>query len=171
MTASYTPYLFAPLTEFMIYFWLMGIVHVVVIIAGLVIATPTLFFNVRRYLVFSRGYVVFNVVLLLVCALLNLLWSYTVWGVAYYSMDYVTDFSPFWPVMEHMIYYDFGGKTGRILNGMNIYQVHLIWFLFAFAAWMITSYIDSLIRKMWLRGSIGKMMSTTDGNRCAEDKR
>ena len=128
-------------------------VHGCITLAGLILATPTLFFSVKRYLVFARGYSVFNAILLFVSALLNLVWSYTVWGVAYYSMDYVTDFCPFFPITHHRIFYEWDGETGEILNGLKIYHVQLIWFLFAFVAWIISIHLYLLIRRKWTKAT------------------
>ena len=141
--------MFSPLTELLIYFSLMGIVHAAITVAGLAIASPMLFFNATRYLVFARGYIVFNLILVFVCALLNLLWSYAVWGVVYFSTDYVTDFSPFWPITQHMIDSPFCDMTGKIFHGLNILHVQAIWLLFAFTAWASTIFLYSRLRRIW----------------------
>src|SRR5690606_17432133 len=100
---------------------------------------------------FARGFAVFNLLFVVVCAFFNLLWSYTVWGRVYFSTDYVTDFSPFWPITQRYIELPFGEMTGAIFPGFSIWHVHVIWFLFAFAAWCVTCFLSSRIRRVHLR--------------------
>ena len=151
MNEPYTPYMFSPVTEFMIYFWFMGLVHAAVLVAGLILALPFLFRGARRYLTFARGYAVFNLILVLVCAVLNLLWSYTIWGHVYFSTDYVTDFSPFWPITQSYIEAPFGDMVGRVLPGFTIWHVRGIWFAFAFSAWVTAIFLYSRARRLWTR--------------------
>lgn len=146
--------MFSPLSEFLIYFCVGGLVHLVVLIAGIICATPLLFGRIRRYIRFVAWYSLFNVILILVSALMNSLWSFTVWGVAYYSMDYVTDFSPFWPITQGTIDAHFGGQRGALLNGMTLRGVQLLWLGFAVFTWIATAWIFIKTRKL-----IGKQAS------------
>ena len=142
--------------EFLIYLWFMGLVHAVVVEAVLLFATPLFFVRRRAYLVFVRGFFVFNILLLCVSVMLNALWSCTIWGNLYFSTDYVVDFIPVWPITQHRIDFAFNDTPGQILHGLSIWHVRAVWLAFAFAAWAVTAFLYSRIRRIWNKGTLNK---------------
>lgn len=140
--------------EILLYIGFMGLFHAAIVIAGLLLALPLLLGRKRRYLVFVRGFFVFNALLLVVSAMLNALWSCTIWGSLYFSTDYVVDFSPFWPITKHLIDMPFGDMTGRIFLGLNIRHVQAVWFAFAFAAWTTAVFLYSRFRRFWTKRNL-----------------
>jgi hypothetical protein len=84
--------------------------------------------------------------LLIVGAIFNGVWSCSVWGRLYYSADYVFDFSPFWPITERVLNVTFGEARGRLL-GVSLFQLQLVWLVFAVSTWTITILSYRLIRQ------------------------
>jgi len=142
-TAPYTPYMLSPLNEFLAYIWLAGLIHLVLLIAGILLVTLLTNFSPQKYVTFVKRYTVFNLIFLIVSATMNVVWSYAVWGVAYYSTDYVVDFVPLWPITQKTIDADFGGQTGALLNGFSLRGVQSVWLVIALMTWAITIFIYS----------------------------
>ena len=139
-----------PLFQVYAYFLLAGMVHAALAAAGLVLALPLVFFRHHAYVVFARGFVVFNVLLLICGCAANLLWDRFVFGTVYVSMDYVFDFTPFWPLSQRHIDMKWGDVSGEIYHGMGMAHVRALWAAFSFAAWMGTIFLYSRIRRLWL---------------------
>jgi len=147
------PIIEAPL-EALLYTCFFGIVHAAILGAGLVLALPLCFWGWRQYLVFARGFAVFSVLLLLTAAVLNAVWSCTIWGRVYYSTDYVVDFNPFYPISQTWIETPFGNMKGQIYPGFGMLHVRAAWFLFALATWTGAIYLYSRTRRLWNKRSI-----------------
>ncbi len=144
------PIIEAPV-EALLYVLFFGLVHAAILAAGLVLATPLFRYGWKQYLIFARAFVVFNVCLLVTSAIMNAIWSCTIWGRVYFSTDYVADFNPFYPIGQAYIESSFGDMKGRILSGFSIGYVRAAWFAFAFAAWVGTALLYSGIRRLWTR--------------------
>src|SRR5439155_13427321 len=84
---------------------------------------------------------------LLVGSLGNGLWSCLIWGRLYDSMDYIFDFTPFWPIARRVIDEPWGDEHGRLF-GVSLFQLQLIWFLFAAGTWGLTVALYRLIRRL-----------------------
>jgi hypothetical protein len=147
MIESY-PMSAAPIEAFG-YFVVMGFFHLAVMIAVLLLAVPLLFVSRRMYFVYTRGFCVFNVLLLVLSSILNGVWSCAIWGNIYFSTDYVIDFTPFWPITQNLIDMSFGDVSGDIFYGLSILHVQAIWLGFAFAAWAGTVFLYSKTRRLW----------------------
>lgn len=83
---------------------------------------------------------------LLVAAFFNGLWSCSVWGWLYYSIDYVSDYSPFWPISQSVIDDHFGDRHGELF-GVSLFQLQLVWLLFAIGTWSATIYLYRRVRR------------------------
>ncbi len=84
--------------------------------------------------------------LLVAGSLVNGLWSCLVWDRLYDSTDYVFDFIPFWPINQSMIDRPFGNERGQLL-GVSLFQLQLVWCVFAAGAWGVTIFLYRLIRR------------------------
>jgi hypothetical protein len=82
---------------------------------------------------------------LVVGSLFNGLWSCLVWDRLYDSTDYVFDFVPFWPITQSMIDRLWGDGRGQLL-GVSLFQLQLVWFLFAVGTWGATIFLYRLVR-------------------------
>lgn len=139
----------APL-EALLYASFFGLVHAIIAGAGLVIGIPLLRHGWRRYLIFAGAFVVFNICFLVTSAIMNAIWSCTIWGRVYFSTDYVVDFNPFYPISQAWIEVPFGDVEGKIFPGFSIVHVRAAWFVFAFAAWAGSIFLYSRIRRLWI---------------------
>jgi len=84
----------------------------------------------------------FMVLFLFVGALFNGLWSCLIWDRLYNSTDYYFDFCPFWPITRAVIDAPWGDERGRLL-GVTLFQLQLIWFIFAAGTWTVTIFFIS----------------------------
>ncbi len=91
--------------------------------------------------------------LLLVGSVFNGLWSCLIWERLYDSTDYVFDFMPFWPISRAVIDAPWGDARGRLI-GVSLFQLQLIWLLFAAGTWGATAFCYRLVRK---QGRLTKM--------------
>jgi hypothetical protein len=82
--------------------------------------------------------------LLVVGSIANGLWSCLVWGRFYFSTDYVFDFSPFWPITQKVIDAPFGEMRGQLF-GVSLFQLQLVWLLFATGTWTVSILLYRLI--------------------------
>jgi len=98
-------------------------------------------------------------VLLLVGSVFNGLWSCLVWDRLYDSTDYVFDFMPFWPITGRVIDAPWGDERGRLL-GVSLFQLQLVWFLFAAGTWVATTVLYRLVRR---RGRLTSVVEATAG--------
>jgi hypothetical protein len=147
MSNTFQPY---PWSEFpmecLIYLMFMSVVHLAAFIIGCAFAAPV--FGEERGMFRRRvgGLGLFPSLLLVVGSFFNGLWSCTVWGRLYCSTDYVWDFMPFWPVTQRDIDAPFGNERGRLL-GVSLFQLQLVWFLFAAGTWGVTIFLYRFIRR------------------------
>ena len=79
--------------------------------------------------------ILFQGYLLISSMFVNGLWSCIVWGRLYWSVDYTSDFSVFMPITRGQIDYSWGAEMSGGLNGITLFQLNLIWAIFAMAAW------------------------------------
>src|SRR5258708_6300544 len=133
--------------ECWIYLQFMSILHLALFIIGGVV----LLASARKRLVSFRKQAgrlaLFLSLLLVVGSLFNGVWSCSVWGRFYYSTDYVFDFMPFWPITQITIDASFGNEHGRLL-GVTLFELQLVWLLFATGTWGVTIFLYRLIRKL-----------------------
>lgn len=88
-------------------------------------------------------FAVFNALLLGVGAIFDGVWSCTIWGRFYDSTDYVFDFTPFWPITQGIIDRPWGNERGQLL-GISLFQLQLIWLVFALGVWTTTIFLYRL---------------------------
>lgn len=144
------PIIEAPI-EALLYAMSFGVAHSVIAGIVLVLGTPLLRNGRKRYLTFARAVIVFNICFLLAGAIMNGIWSCSIWGRVYFSTDYVVDFNPFYPISQAWIEIPFGDVEGKIFPGFTITHVRVAWFLFAFASWASAIFLYSRIRRLWTR--------------------
>ena len=91
------------------------------------------------------GLLLFHTSLLLCAMLANGIWSCTVWGRLYWSVDYVSDFSPFYPIRQSVVDYSWGAEMTGALNGITLTQLNLWWLLFAVLTWTLALMLTRII--------------------------
>jgi hypothetical protein len=96
------------------------------------------------------SFVAFLILLLLVGMVFSGIWSCTIWGRYYYSTDYVFDFVPVWPITQATIDARFGDETGRLM-GLTLFQLKMIWLLFALTTWGMTFVLNRWFRGRFIR--------------------
>ncbi len=80
----------------------------------------------------------FLFLLLAVGDFFSVLWGATIWYHVYYSTDYCgMDFLPWFPITQGLIDARFGDQTGMLI-GVTLWQLQLLWLLFAICTWGIT---------------------------------
>jgi hypothetical protein len=80
----------------------------------------------------------FLVILLVIGDLFGLIWGEFIWGRFYISTDYInTDFLPFMPITQRLLDAPFGDEAHGLL-GVTLFQLNLIWLVFAAATWGCT---------------------------------
>jgi hypothetical protein len=132
--------------ECILYFMLMGLLHLALfgigcgVFAALAIRSRGTFLRRVGRLGLFLG------LLLVVGSVANGLWSCVIWGRLYFSTDYVFDFSPFWPITQSMIDFSFGGMRGQLLE-VSLFQLQLVWLLFAVGTWTVSILLYRLIRR------------------------
>jgi hypothetical protein len=84
--------------------------------------------------------------LLAVGSVANGFWSCLVWGRLYFSTDYVSDFSPFWPITQKVIDAPFGDMRGQLFE-VSLPQLQVVWLLFAVITWTLTILLYQWIRR------------------------
>jgi hypothetical protein len=132
--------------ECFLYVWpMMGIFHLILFAVGCVILLFASAKEPSTYARRIRRFGLFLFLLLFVGALFNGFWSCLIWGRYYYSLDYVFDFSPFWPITQGIIEAPFGDQHGALLRG-SLFQLQCIWFLFAAGTWTVTIFLYRRIR-------------------------
>ncbi len=85
---------------------------------------------------------------LIVGSVFNGLWSCLIWDRLYDSTDYVFDFIPFWPITKGVIDAPWGNERGRLI-GVSLFQLQLVWFLFAAGTWAVTIFLYRFICRRW----------------------
>lgn len=91
-------------------------------------------------------FALFVVLLLLIGSVFSGIWSCLVWDRLYDSTDYVFDFMPFWPITRSVIDAPWGDERGQLL-GVSLFQLQLIWLLFAVGTWGVTAFLYRLLRR------------------------
>jgi len=132
-----------------IYLFVWGPVHALV--AGLSLLLLLLRTKKIRCVVLVRDLLVLNICFLLVSALLNGIWHYSVWGWVYFRGDPFVDFNPFFPPTQEWVEQRVHGQEGKLLNGFGILHAQVIWLACAFADWMGTLLLYTRIRRTWNR--------------------
>jgi len=79
----------------------------------------------------------FFVLFLVVGSLFNGLWGCTVYMRLYESSDYAFGFLPFWPLTQSMIEARLGADGMPIMR-VSLFELQLIWLIFAAATWGVT---------------------------------
>ena len=119
----------------------------------------------------GRGYrcrfvrlLTFFVVLLLVGASYSSVWGNTIWGWLYRSTDYCgCDFFPFLPIGQGAIDQPFGNEPHGLYHGATLFDLQILWFFFAAAAWATTIWLHrALMRKFFVkRGPAGSRIENS----------
>lgn len=132
--------------ECLLYFALMGLVHLAIFVIGCLVLAALAIRQRGTFLRRVRRFGLFIGLLLVVGSISNGLWSCLIWGRLYFSTDYVFDFSPFWPITQGLIDAPFGDMRGQLL-GVSLFQLQLVWLLFAAGTWTATILLYRLICK------------------------
>lgn len=80
---------------------------------------------------------IFQLYLLISAMIVNGVWSCTIWGNLYWSVDYTSNFSVFMPIQPRQIGYSWGPEMTGELNGITLTHLNLVWAIFAITAWML----------------------------------
>src|SRR5947208_14690753 len=134
-------------TECFWYLFLMASVHIVVCAVDSAISAfmPSKHPGGKLRRIARLGF--FNLLLLIVATMFNGLWSCLIWGRLYDSTDYTFDFVPFWPITQAVIDSPWGNDHGHLL-GVSLFQLQLVWFLFAAGTWAVTIFLYGLLRRL-----------------------
>jgi len=149
MAAAFQPHPI-PWTEFptecIYYLYFMTVVHLVAFGVGsailAVLPSKQPGTKLRRICRFG----LYNGLLLLVGSIFNGLWSCLIWDRLYDSTDYVLDFIPFLPIGHWALDRPWGDARGRLL-GLSLFQLQLVWPLFAAGNWGATTVLYRLMRR------------------------
>jgi len=91
----------------------------------------------------------FNAIFYIVAMLVNGVWSCSIFGNYYWSVDYVSDFSPFYPIREGVITYSWGEEmTGGLKDGFSLKQLNSIWAAFASVTWGLAFLVTFMLSKV-----------------------
>jgi hypothetical protein len=128
------------------YFVPMSVVHFAVFLLGFLVGA-VLLRNQRGVLArCTRRLALFIGLLLITGSVFNGFWSCLIWDRFYDSTDYVFDFTPFWPITRSVIDTPWGGERGGLM-GVSLFQLQLVWLLFAAATWGVTVFLYRLLRQ------------------------
>ena len=119
------------------YFVVMGVLHLAIFVVGVLVIAALAIKQRRDFIKRVGRFGLFMGLLLIVGSVINGVWSCAIWGRLYFSTDYIFDFSPFWPITQKLIDARFGDKQGQLI-GVSIFQLQLIWLLFAITTWAAT---------------------------------
>ena len=119
------------------WYWIpLGVIaHGAVLLLGVLVVGALSVWWSGKFLRWCRRWIVFNLCLFLVAGLVNGLWSCLIFGRFYWSTDYVSDFSPFWPITRGVLEAPFDGEVGGLL-GISLLQLQALWLLFALTTWL-----------------------------------
>jgi hypothetical protein len=127
-----------------LYFALMGALHLAIFAVDCLILGAL---AVRQRGTFLRRvgrFGLFMGLLLIVGSVFNGVWSCIIWGRLYFSTDYTFDFSPFWPISQKTIDAPFGDMRGELF-GVSLFQLQLVWLLFASGTWAVAIVLYRLV--------------------------
>ena len=110
------------------------VVHLIALLISLLCYAALSLARLRRLPRFT-SVLLFQALLLASAMVANGIWSCAVWGQLYWSVDYTSDFSPFYPISEYVISYSWGEDMCGALNGISHTALNLVWAGFAFAVW------------------------------------
>ena len=120
--------------ECLIYLSIMVMVHLALFVVGCLALCGVALWNRGTFVNRARRLGLFLGLLLAVGSISNGFWSCLIWRRLYYSTDYTFDFSPFWPITQGVIDAPFGEMRGQLF-GVSLFQLQLIWLLFALGTW------------------------------------
>jgi hypothetical protein len=133
-------------TECLLYFGLMGLLHLVIFAVGCVILGGLAMRQRGTFLRRAGRFGLFMGLLLIVGSIFNGVWSCVIWGRLYFSTDYTFDFSPFWPITQKTIDARFGDMQGELF-GVSLFQLQLVWLLFAAGTWAVAILLYRFVRR------------------------
>jgi hypothetical protein len=129
------PLLIPDVLSFGIYFIFAGAFHVASFVLLALLLSPIAFRSSARYFFLIERIGLFSVLLLLTGALLNAAWMVLVYQRLYYSQDTVVDCFAFIPFGRWVLDTEWGGQTGALLAGAELWHLQALWLLFAALAW------------------------------------
>lgn len=130
------PLLIPDILSFGIYFLVAGSFHLLSFLLLALLLSPIAFVrSPARYLFLIERIGLFSALLLLTGAMLNAVWMVLVFDKLYYSQDVVIDCYPFIPFGQWVLDQEWGGETGALLAGTDLWHLQALWLLFATLAW------------------------------------
>lgn len=126
------------MSTFIGYFVFMGILHTIVFLIIAVGGIVFLLKNRERYGEFIRSVALFLYLLLVVGACFSAVWSTVIHSHLYVSMDHLFDFIPFFPITQSVINQTWGNQVGYLIGETTIFELQVIWAVFAIATWGLT---------------------------------
>jgi hypothetical protein len=130
-----------------------SVVHVAFFTIGVLFVAALGFWSRGHFRRRLRCWAVFNVCFFITAGLVNGLWSCLVFGRLYWSTDYVFDFTPFWPVTQRVLDARFGDQVGGLV-GISLFQLQVLWFLFAISAWVVAFIFYRVCRDLGARSMV-----------------
>ena len=126
---------------FSIYFFFAGVFHVASFVLLALLLAPVAFRSSARYLFLIERIGLFSSLLLLTGSILNGVWMGAVYQRLYSSQDTVVDCYPFIPFGHWVLDQEYGGETGALLNGAELWHLQALWLLFAATAWGLAVFL------------------------------
>lgn len=109
--------------------------HAIFLVISMALIIP--FDSSRFYPSKISTILIFNTAFMLFAMMSNGVWSCLVWGSSYYSTDYISDFSPFYPIRQGVIDSRFGDEIGS-LNNISLASLNSTWFFYALLTWVMS---------------------------------
>lgn len=81
--------------------------------------------------------IIFQVYLLIAAMIANGFWSCVIWGRLYWSVDYISDFSVFIPMIRNQVEGSWGPHYSSSLNGITLTELNMVWLASAIGAWLL----------------------------------
>jgi hypothetical protein len=130
------PTLIPEASSFGLYLLVAGSFHLLIFLLLALLLSPLAFVrSSARYLSLIERIGLFSALLLLTGAVLNNVWMVLVYDRLYYSQDTVVDCFAFIPFGQWVLDQEWGGETGALLAGAELWHLQALWLLFAALAW------------------------------------
>jgi hypothetical protein len=147
MTSTLQPHSWSAFPgECLLYLTLMGVLHLAIFLVGCLVLGVLAIRQRGTFLRRVGRFGLYMGLLLILGSIFNGVWSCAIWGRLYFSTDYVFDFSPFWPITQKVIEAPFGDARGELF-GVSLFQLQLVWLLFASGTWAVTTLLYRLVGK------------------------
>lgn len=136
VVSLWRPFLIPETSSFGLYLMVAGGFHLLIFLLLALLLSPFAFVrSTARYFSLIERIGLFSALLLLTGAVLNTVWMVLVYDRLYYSQDTIIDCYAFIPFGQWVLDQEWGGETGALLAGTELWHLQALWLLFAALAW------------------------------------